>query len=108
MAVFPDSFAVSEQVFGLPLEDPSRGFEQNDEYLIVMTNTLAYCALNNYQRRWSIETFFQSVKQRGFRLEDTHLNDLERLRKLFALVAIARAASALPSVCILDAGAIST
>ena len=61
----------------------------DDEYLIVITNTFAHRALANYQRRWSIETFFQSVKQRGFRLEDTHLNDLERLRKLFALVAIA-------------------
>lgn len=62
---------------------------KDDEYLIVMTNTFAHRALDNYQRRWSIETFFQSVKQRGFRLEDTHLDDLERLRKLFALVAIA-------------------
>ncbi|MFP4292145.1 MAG: transposase [Cyclobacteriaceae bacterium] len=54
-----------------------------------MTNTFAHLALNIYQRRWAIETFFQSVKQRGFRLEDTHLDDLERLRKLFTLVAIA-------------------
>ena len=61
----------------------------NDEYLIVMTNTFAHCALGHYQHRWSIETFFQSVKQRGFRLEDTHLDKPERLRKLFALVAIA-------------------
>lgn len=66
-----------------------RQTKPDDEYLIVMTNTFAHCALSHYQRRWSIETFFQSVKQRGFRLEDTHLNDLERLRKLFALVAIA-------------------
>jgi hypothetical protein len=63
--------------------------KQDDEHLIVMTNTFAHQALAIYQRRWSIETFFQSIKQRGFRLEDTHLDDLERLRKLFALVAIA-------------------
>ena len=66
-----------------------RQAKPDDEYLIVMTNTFAHCALSNYQRRWSIETFFQSVKQRGFRLEDTHLDKPERLRKLFALVAIA-------------------
>lgn len=66
-----------------------RRAKKDDEYLIVMTNTFAHWALDRYQRRWSIETFFQSVKQRGFRLEDTHLNSLERLRKLFALVAIA-------------------
>ena len=62
---------------------------KKDEYLIVMTNTFAYQALVSYQRRWSIETFFQSVKQRGFRLESTHLDNPPRLRKLFALVAIA-------------------
>ena len=66
-----------------------RQTKPDDEYLIVMTNTFAHCALANYQRRWSIETFFQSVKQRGFRMEDTHLNKPDRLRKLFALVAIA-------------------
>ena len=33
--------------------------------------------------------FFQSVEQRGFHLEQTHLDDPPRLRKLFALVAIA-------------------
>jgi len=65
-----------------------RQVKSDDEYLIVMTNTFAHCALANYRRRWSIETFFQSVKQRGFRMEDTHLYQLERLRKLFALVAI--------------------
>ncbi len=32
--VFPDSFAVSEQVFGLPVEDPFRGFEQSDHPLV--------------------------------------------------------------------------
>lgn len=66
-----------------------RQTKQDDEHLIVMTNTFAHLALDTYRRRWSIETFFQSIKQRGFRLEDTHLDDLGRLRKLFALVAIA-------------------
>ena len=66
----------------------NRQAKPNDEYIIVMTNTFAHRALANYQRRWSIETFFQSIKQRGFRMEDTHLGKIERLRKLFALVAI--------------------
>jgi hypothetical protein len=29
----------------------------------VMTNTFTLLALNIYQRRWSIETFFHSIKQ---------------------------------------------
>jgi hypothetical protein len=61
----------------------------NDEFLIITINTFAHAALGSYQRRWSIETFFQSIKQREFHLESTHIDDLERLRKLFALVAIA-------------------
>ena len=32
--VFPDSFAVSERVFGLSIEDPYRGFEQSDHPLV--------------------------------------------------------------------------
>ena len=37
-----------------------RQTKQDDEHLIVMTNTFTHLALNIYQRRWSIETFFQS------------------------------------------------
>jgi hypothetical protein len=60
-----------------------------DDYLIVLTNTFARQALNTYRQRWTIETFFQSIKKRGFQLEATHLQDLNRLHKLIALVALA-------------------
>jgi hypothetical protein len=60
-----------------------------DDYLIVLTNTFAHQALNMYRQRWTIETFFQSIKKRGFNLESTHLKDLNRLHKLIALVALA-------------------
>ena len=43
----------------------------------------------HYRHRWSIETFFQSLKKRGFHLEDTHLKSLDRLKKLMALVSLA-------------------
>ena len=62
---------------------------KEDGYLIVVTNGFARHALKAYKSRWSIEVFFQSIKGRGFRMENTHLEDLDRLRKLFALVAIA-------------------
>lgn len=42
-----------------------------------------------YRYRWSIETFFQSLKKRGFRLEETHLKRLDRLEKLMALASLA-------------------
>ena len=60
-----------------------------EQYLIVLTNTFAHQALSTYRQRWTIETFFQSIKKRGFHLEGTHLQDLNRLHKLIALVALA-------------------
>ena len=65
------------------------GKEAEEEYLIVITNTFASWAIKCYEKRWSIEVFFQSLKERGFNLERTHLTDGDRLRKLFALVSIA-------------------
>jgi hypothetical protein len=60
-----------------------------DDYLIVLTNTVAHQALTTYRQRWTIEIFFQSIKKRGFNLEATHLQDLSRLHKLITLVALA-------------------
>ena len=45
--------------------------------------------INDYGARWGIETLFGIFKSRGFNLEDTHLIDSERLRRLFALLTIA-------------------
>jgi len=42
-----------------------------------------------YKRRWAIEVFFQALKARGFNMEDSCLRDLEKYRKLFAVVSIA-------------------
>lgn len=59
------------------------------QHLFVLTNATAKGACNAYQNRWSIEVFFQAIKGRGFKIEQTHLQDLQRLRKLFALAALA-------------------
>lgn len=42
-----------------------------------------------YRKRWTIETVFQSFKQRGFNLEATHLKDSVKLQKLIGLVSLA-------------------
>jgi transposase len=57
--------------------------------LAIVTNTKAAHALSNYRNRWRIEVLFESLKTRGFNLEDTHIDEPIRLRKLFALCAIA-------------------
>lgn len=42
-----------------------------------------------YKERWQIETAFRALKTSGFNIEDTHLTDIDRLNKLFALVLVA-------------------
>jgi hypothetical protein len=42
-----------------------------------------------YRKRWTIESVFQNLKQRGFDLEKTHLKDFKKLKKLIAMVSIA-------------------
>lgn len=59
------------------------------EYVIVASPRLARDALADYGRRWEIETLFGCLKSRGFRLEETHVTDPERLQKLVALLALA-------------------
>ena len=58
------------------------------ELLILIGKGKAKNVFKIYRKRWSIEVFFQACKKRGFNLEDTHLKDLERLKKLMVLVAI--------------------
>lgn len=42
-----------------------------------------------YRKRWAIETFFQALKGRGFKIEQTALRSDQKLRKLFAIAALA-------------------
>lgn len=59
------------------------------EYLIIVTPELTETAVEDYARRWEIETLFGALKTRGFCLEQTHMTDPERLSKLVALLALA-------------------
>lgn len=58
------------------------------EYLIIVTPELTETAVEDYARRWEIETLFAAMKTRGFCLEQTHMTDPERLSRLVALLAI--------------------
>jgi transposase len=46
-------------------------------------------ALEYYKERWQIETLFGCLKSRGFNLEETRVTDLERIKKLLIVPAIA-------------------
>lgn len=57
--------------------------------LIVITDKEPENAIEEYAKRWNIETLFGFLKTKGFCLEDTHLTNPIRISKLFSLLAIA-------------------
>jgi hypothetical protein len=59
------------------------------EFLILATRKRPSQALAIYAQRWEIETLFAAFKTRGFNLEDTHITNLERSERLFALLVVA-------------------
>ena len=58
------------------------------EFLILITAHDPDTALDDYARRWEIETLFGCQKSRGFRFEDTYLTHPERLSKLIAVLTL--------------------
>lgn len=61
---------------------------QND-YLFLIGNEFSKDLGGIYKLRWSIETLFQSCKQRGFNLESTHLKSSAKIKKLLVFVFLA-------------------
>lgn len=59
------------------------------ELLILISNEPSPEMIGEYRRRWQIETLFGCLKSRGFNLEETHLQESERLEKLLGLLALA-------------------
>lgn len=59
------------------------------EQMIVVSNCEFENPLEMYRRRWEIETLFGCLKTRGFRMEDTHITDPDKIEKLVFVLAIA-------------------
>lgn len=62
---------------------------QDGDLLIVATDNSPEEAVKRYAVRWEIETLFGCLKGRGFHFEDTHITNLDRIKKLLVLLAIA-------------------
>lgn len=62
---------------------------ENGELMIVATHQHTDNAIAIYLRRWEIETLFSCLKGRGFRFEDTHITQPDRIEKLMALLSVA-------------------
>jgi len=65
------------------------GMKSDKGYCVVVSRKNNINSLERYQMRWTIENMFGSFKSRGFNFEDTHIKDLEKIKKLIALVSIA-------------------
>jgi len=59
------------------------------EFQIIVSYSKPEDASSLYKDRRQVETSFKALKSSGFNIEDTHLTDLNRIHKLFALVLVA-------------------
>lgn len=84
----PLSFEKARRLWGLELFVTGMRLESG-EYLIVVAPAYSEQAMSDYAKRWEIETLFGCLKSRGFRLEETHVIEPARLKKLIALLALA-------------------
>ena len=64
----------------------SLSYGKDNELLYLVGNIPANQLKDSYKKRWSIEVFFQAIKERGFYLESSNLRSLKKYRLLFALV----------------------
>jgi transposase len=55
----------------------------------LITNDCASKALKIYKRRWCIENLFSHLKTKGFRFEETHMTDLEKIDVWMMILALA-------------------
>lgn len=62
---------------------------EKPELLIIISYNKNEQSLLNYKERWQVETCFKAMKSSGFDIENTHLQDLDRIEKLLCLVMIA-------------------
>jgi hypothetical protein len=59
-----------------------------DVIVLSISNHAFSDALAVYSERWSIETLFQNLRTRGFKLKVTRLEGGERVERLLALLAL--------------------
>ena len=76
-------------LWGLPLYVSIQKKKRSKEPMIIVSNMIFENALWVYKRRWEIETLFGCLKTRGFRMEDTHISDPDKIERLVFVLAIA-------------------
>lgn len=66
-----------------------RNKQGKPELLVILSFKQDGKAMEEYRKRWQIESMFKALKTSGFNLEDTHLTDIERIERLLGVVMIA-------------------
>ncbi|MGH7249946.1 MAG: IS4 family transposase [Minisyncoccia bacterium] len=77
------------QLWGLPLYVSIGRKRDAKEAMILISNRQFEAPIEMYRRRWEIETMFGCLKTRGFRMEDTHITDPDKMEKMIFVLAIA-------------------
>ncbi len=76
-------------LWGLPLYVSIEKKKGAKQPMIVVSNVTFRNAIFLYRRRWEIETMFGCLKTRGFRMEDTHIIDADKIERLLFVLTIA-------------------
>jgi hypothetical protein len=76
-------------IWGLSLYASIEKRKGAKEQMIVVSNYEFEDPLGVYRRRWEIEVMFSCLKTRGFRMEDTHITDPDKIEKVIFVLAIA-------------------
>ena len=61
---------------------------KDGELLILASSKKGQQSVEYYKERWQIETLFSGLKSRGFNLEETHVTDPERIKRLLIIPVI--------------------
>jgi len=76
-------------MWGIPLYISIQHKKGAQEPMVIASNIVSRDALQIYRRRWEIETLFGCLKTRGFRIEDTHMTDPDKIERLVFVLALA-------------------
>lgn len=66
-----------------------KGTKGTRESMVLVSNYPFEEPFKVYKRRWQIETLFGCLKTRGFRMEDTHVTDPDKIEKMLFVLTIA-------------------
>lgn len=77
------------EMWGFDLHISIRRRRKEHESMILISNTCFNCPFERYKNRWKIETLFGCLKGRGFRIEDTHITDPDKIERVIFVLTIA-------------------